>query len=89
MDIPTFVEQGVNLTLANWRGVVAPPGISSQQRTSLASLVDRMAKSAGWKAALAKNDWIDMYQTGAEFEQFLKQEDVRAAAVLKSIGLVK
>jgi len=89
MDIPTFVEQGVNLTLANWRGVVAPPGISSQQRAALTAVVDRMAKSAGWKAVLAKNDWIDMYQSGPEFEEFLKQEDIRAAAVLKSIGLVK
>jgi len=89
MDIPTFVEQGVNLTLANWRGVVAPPGINSQQRAALTAVVDRMAKSAGWKAVLAKNDWIDMYQSGPEFEEFLKQEDIRAAAVLKSIGLVK
>ncbi|MBI3933616.1 MAG: tripartite tricarboxylate transporter substrate binding protein [Acidobacteria bacterium] len=89
MDIPTFVEQGVDLTLANWRGVVAPPGISAQQRAALAALVDRMVKSPGWRAALAKNDWIDMYQSGAEFEEFLQQEDLRATAVLKSIGLVK
>ena len=89
INIPTFVEQGVNLTLANWRGVVAPPGISAPQRAALTALVDGMTKSAGWKAALAKNDWIDMYQTGAEFEEFLKQEDIRATAVLKSIGLVK
>jgi len=89
LDIPTFVEQGVNLSLANWRGVVAPPGISAQQRAALTSLVDRMVKSAGWKAVLAKNDWIDMYQAGPQFEEFLKQEDIRAAAVLKSIGLVE
>ena len=89
INIPTFVEQGVNLTLANWRGVVAPPGISAPQRAALMTLVDGMTKSAGWKAALAKNDWIDMYQTGPEFEAFLKQEDIRATAVLKSIGLVK
>jgi putative tricarboxylic transport membrane protein len=89
LDIPTFVEQGVNLTLANWRGVVAAPGITAQQRAALTALVDRMAKSAAWKTVLAKNDWIDMYQSGPEFEEFLKQEDIRAAAVLKSIGLVK
>ncbi|MBI4480102.1 MAG: tripartite tricarboxylate transporter substrate binding protein [Acidobacteria bacterium] len=89
INIPTFVEQGVNLTLANWRGVVAPPGISAPQRAALTTLVDRMTKSAGWKAALAKNDWIDMYQPGPEFEEFLKQEDIRATAVLQSIGLVK
>jgi hypothetical protein len=30
-----------------------------------------------------------MYQAGQSFEQFLKEENVRAAGVLKSIGLVK
>jgi len=89
LDIPTLVEQGVDLTLANWRGVVAPPGITAEQRATLTSLVDRMVKSPQWKAVLAKNDWIDMYQSGPEFDEYLKQEDTRAAAVLKSIGLVQ
>jgi putative tricarboxylic transport membrane protein len=48
-----------------------------------------MQKSAAWKAVLAKNDWIDMYQSGPEFEAFLRQEDARATGVLQSIGLVK
>ena len=89
LDIPTFVEQGVDLVLANWRGVVAPPGISAQQSAALRAVVERMVKTPGWKAVLEKNDWIDMYQSGPEFEEFLKQEDIRATAVLKSIGLVK
>jgi putative tricarboxylic transport membrane protein len=89
MEIPTFVEQGIGLTMANWRGVVAAPGITPQQRAALVSLVDRMQKSAAWKAVLAKNDWIDMYQSGPEFEAFLRQEDARATGVLQSIGLVK
>lgn len=89
IDIPTFVEQGVNLTVANWRGVVAAPGITGQQRAELASLMDRMRQSAEWKAVLAKNNWIDMYQPAPGFEAFLKQEDARATVVLKSIGLIK
>jgi putative tricarboxylic transport membrane protein len=89
VDIPTFVEQGVKLTLANWRGVVAPPGITSEQRTALTALVDDMHKSAAWKEVLARNNWIDMYQSGPAFEAFLEQEDTRAAGVLKSIGLIK
>ena len=89
LDVPTFVEQGVHLTLSNWRGVVAPPGISAQQREALVQVVDRMVKTVGWKAVLARNDWIDMYQSGPPFAEFLRQEDLRATAVLKSIGLVK
>ena len=89
LDIPTFVEQGVNLTLPNWRGVVAAPGISAAQRAALVALMDQMRQSAAWKEALQKNNWIDMYLTGPAFEQYLQQENAHATSVLKSIGLVK
>jgi putative tricarboxylic transport membrane protein len=89
MDIPTLKEQGIDLTLANWRGVVAPLGITGQQRAALTSLMDKMQQSKQWKDILARNNWIDMYQSGAAFETFLKEEDTRATAVLRSIGLVK
>jgi putative tricarboxylic transport membrane protein len=89
VDIPTFTEQGVALSVANWRGVVAPPGIDAKQRATLTSLIDGMKSSASWKQVLARNHWIDMFQSGPAFETFLKQEHVRATVVLKSIGLVK
>jgi putative tricarboxylic transport membrane protein len=89
IDARTFVEQGVNLSLANWRGVVAPPGISVEQRAALTSTLDRLHQTPQWKSALVKYDWIDMYQSGPSFEAFLKQEDTRATGVLRSIGLVK
>src|SRR3954464_10557126 len=32
VDIPTFKEQGVDLVITNWRSIVAPPGITAEQR---------------------------------------------------------
>ena len=89
MDIPTFTEQKVNLTLANWRGVVAPPGITAAQKAALTATVDRMHASKQWQDILKKNDWIDLYQSGAAFDSYIKEEDKRATEVLRSIGLVK
>ena len=88
-DIPTFVEQGVNLTLSNWRCVAAAPGISEAERSALVGLMDRMRESSEWQEILAKNNWTDMYLTGEEFERFLTQENARVAAVLRSIGLLE
>jgi putative tricarboxylic transport membrane protein len=89
VDIPTFVEQGVNVTLANWRGVVAAPGITANQRAALTSLVDKVHGTKQWREVLAKNNWMDMYQSGPAFEKFLGEENARAQSILKSIGLVK
>jgi putative tricarboxylic transport membrane protein len=89
MDIPTFLEQKVNLSLANWRGVVAPPGITSEQKAALIAAMDRMHVSKQWQDILKKNDWIDLYQSGTAFDTYIKEEDKRATDVLRSIGLVK
>jgi putative tricarboxylic transport membrane protein len=88
VDVPTFREQGVDVSLANWRGVAAPPGISAEDRAKLVALLDRMQASGPWKEALARNNWVDMYLTGPEYEAFLEQEDARVVAVLQSVGLV-
>ena len=88
-DIPTFVEQGVNVSLSNWRSVAAAPGITSEQRAAWVELMDRMRQSQAWKDTLQKNNWTDMYLAGPAFEEFLKQENTRAAEVLESIGLMK
>ena len=33
IDAPTLKEAGIDLTFANWRGVLAPPGISDEAKT--------------------------------------------------------
>jgi putative tricarboxylic transport membrane protein len=88
-DAPTFKEQGVNLELLNWRSVVAPPGLSADQRKTLSETVDKMAKSKEWAEILKARGWDDAYLASAEFETFLKAETVRVEKVMKDVGLVK
>ncbi|WP_027481275.1 Bug family tripartite tricarboxylate transporter substrate binding protein [Deinococcus pimensis] len=89
IDAPTFVEGGLNVELANWRGIVAPPGISAQEKQALVAALDRMHASKEWKDTLAKRNWEDLYQSGSKFDVFLKVEQSRINKVLKNIGLVK
>ena len=89
IDVPTFKEQGIDLVLANWRSVVAPPGISEAQRNELSGLVDRLVKSPAWKEVLKQKGWDDAYLPGDAFAKFLNDEQKRVGDVLKSVGLVK
>jgi putative tricarboxylic transport membrane protein len=41
-----------------------------------------------WKEALVKNGWTDAFQTGAQFEQFLKDQDNRVSSTLTDLGLL-
>jgi putative tricarboxylic transport membrane protein len=68
---------------------VAPPGITDAQKKALVDTIEKMVKSESWKTVLKQKGWDDAYLPGDEFAAFLKQEQTRVAAVLKSVGLVK
>ena len=88
-DAPTLKEGGVNLELLNWRSVVAPPGLSADQRKTLSDAMEKMVKSKEWAEILKARGWDDAYLGGAEFEAFLKSEDERVSKVMRDVGLVK
>jgi putative tricarboxylic transport membrane protein len=87
--IASFREQGVKVELANWRGIVAPPGISNARRQELVTLMGKVTASKEWKAIVQQRGWIDLYQGGSAFEVFLKLENERIIKTLRGIGLVK
>jgi putative tricarboxylic transport membrane protein len=89
VDIPTFREQGIDLVITNWRSVVAPPGITAEQRKTLTELMARMVKSPAWQEILKQKGWDDAFLANEAFEKFLKDEQVRVDKVLRSVGLVK
>src|SRR5215831_3616673 len=89
VDIPTFKEQGIDLVLTNWRAVMAPPGITAEQKKALGDAIEKMVKSATWKDILKQKGWDDAYLPADAFTKFLKDEQARVNTVLKSVGLVK
>jgi putative tricarboxylic transport membrane protein len=86
IDAPTLRESGIALDLANWRAVVAPPGLSDAERDALIERVTRMARSDPWKKTLEQNGWEDTFLAGADFRQFLLAEQARVEAVLRRLA---
>lgn len=86
LDVPTLREQGVNVEFENWRSVVAPPGISAQERTRLEAAVGAMVRSAPWQAALARYRWIDRYLAGNDLAAFVETEERRVQDILRKFG---
>jgi len=79
IDVPTLREQGVDVTLLNWRGVFAPPGIAPAARDRLAEMVAAMVATPAWKGAIRRHRWDDLYLEGAAFESYLREEEARTA----------
>jgi putative tricarboxylic transport membrane protein len=89
VDGPTIKEQGVELEIANWRSVVAPPGLSADQKKALTETIDKMVKSKEWQDILKQKGWDDAYLSGDAFAKQLADDIGRTKEVLTSVGLVK
>jgi putative tricarboxylic transport membrane protein len=85
IEVPTLREQHLDIELANWRGIVAPPGISTEERSRLADLVGRMAQSATWRHTLAERAWTGAYQDREPFARYLDSERVRVARIVSRL----
>lgn len=89
IDVPTLKEQGIGVELANWRAVVAPPGLDDAAKAELLKVVDAAVKSDAWKAKLAEKKWTDLYMSGDEFTQLVAAENARVTEILKTVGLAQ
>lgn len=87
-DVDTFIEQGYNVDLVNWRGIVAPPGISDEDRQTLVDIVTEMVETEQWATAVERNRWKESVVTGDEFGEFLEVEQARITGILEELGLV-
>ncbi len=89
VDVPTLKEQGMDVELVNWRGIVAGPGISAAQKSALSAAVTKALKSDEWNKVLKARGWDDAYLDADAYAAFLKADQARVRDVLTSVGLVK
>jgi putative tricarboxylic transport membrane protein len=87
VDAPTLRESDVDVDFTNWRGIVAPPGISQNDTDKLVRLFTDLQDTREWKDALEKNGWTPAFLPGKEFGDFLADENDRVASVLSDLGL--
>lgn len=86
-DTPTLRESGMDVELQNWRGVVAPKGISDTEERALEDLLVDMTRTDAWRDALRERGWGNATLAGDEFEDFVRAEQDRVSRVLDEIGL--
>jgi putative tricarboxylic transport membrane protein len=86
-EIPTLADGGYDVELMNWRGVVAPPGISDAERRAITEFIDKLHASAQWQEALETHGWDDFYKSGDEAVAFYQSETERITGVLTALGL--
>lgn len=89
VDAPTIIDAGYDVSIANWRGVVAPPEISDEQRDAVVGMIEEMAETEEWQETLETNNWEDYLLTGEEFGTYLEEENTAISQTLTDLGIVE
>ncbi len=88
-DVPTAKEQGINVTLDQFRGVVAAGGITKDQALFWENAMVRMFQSPGFKKYLEENGLRPLLKVGNEAEKYLAEQNDFYKEVLNELGLIK
>ncbi|MBX6350713.1 MAG: tripartite tricarboxylate transporter substrate binding protein [Clostridia bacterium] len=88
-EIPTWREQGIDVTVLHWRGVFGPPDMPKDALDYWATTLEKMTKTPTWQDILQKNDWADAFAGPEEFKAALHEEAQATKAVLEKVGLAK
>ncbi len=70
-------RKGIALDLANWRGIVAPPGLTDAERDALTSRIEAVARSDEWRASPRAKRLGRPATDRRPFRQFLLAEQQR------------
>jgi putative tricarboxylic transport membrane protein len=84
---PTLKEQGLDVELANWRGVFGAPGITTAQRDALVKLIRAATEAAHWKTTCEKLGWSPIFLAGDGYKKFIDEDSKRIAGIIDSLGI--
>ena len=88
-DIPTAIEEGVDVTGVNWRGLYVPGGISDERFQDWAEKLRAVAESEEWQAAMANNGLAPFTNVGDEFQAYVDESIESQAELSREIGLIQ
>jgi putative tricarboxylic transport membrane protein len=81
LDAPTAREQGLDVTLSNWRGLYGPPGMPEFAVAYWQKVLGEMVESPTWKQIAEQRQFTTTFMLGEEFQTFLAetQADLKTA----------
>ena len=89
-DVPTFKEQGYDISLAIFRGVVAAGEIGEAEKKYLSEMVRKLSESESWKKDyLAKNKVEPGYLGPDEYAVYLEEMNEIYRSSLTELGIIK
>ncbi|KQO14301.1 tripartite tricarboxylate transporter substrate binding protein [Acidovorax sp. Leaf78] len=79
--LPAFREQGLDATMANWRGVFTGKGVSAARTADMLTAVEAATGHESWLRTLKTNRWDPSWLAGKDLAEFMEL-DLTTARVM-------
>jgi len=88
-EVPTALEQGVNVSLEAWRGIAAPKGTPRPVIAALENAIRKTAEDPDFIKGSENLNVRPAFAPAAEFGEMIAKEDAEMARLMQLIGLKK
>ena len=88
-EIPTAVEQGIDVVAVNWRGLYVPKDISDEAFRKWADRLQQVADSDDWKVAMEANGLAPFTKVGDDFQQWVDGVIESTEVLSREIGVIQ
>jgi putative tricarboxylic transport membrane protein len=88
-NVPTWKEQGLDVVADQWRSVIGPRGMTSQQLAFWDKVFSKLVATDDWKQYLARSLVENNYMSSAQALEFMNKEYETLKAALGELGLAK
>jgi len=87
-DAQTMKEQGIDTSFVNWRGFFAAPGLPEDKLASYQKVLTDMYDTEEWEEVRARNGWVNIHNSGDDFNAFLEAQETIIGDLMKKLGFL-
>ena len=87
--IPTLIDQGFDLTFANWRGFFAHQRASDASYDGFVQMLKATVDSSHFEDIREKNGWQPHFIAGEDFKAFLMEQETQIRTLMQTVGYLE
>lgn len=87
-DAMTMKEQGIDTTFVNWRGFFGAPGMPAEKVEAYQAAIAAMYDTPEWEEVRARNGWVNIHNSGDDFQSFLEDQEKVIGDLMKKLGFL-
>jgi tripartite-type tricarboxylate transporter receptor subunit TctC len=86
-DVPTLREQGIDFTMAAWRGIAGPEGLPEDVVGELSCHLDGIVHSPAYEEFMGTAGFGIVWRNAQDFGAYLTAQDAEKGEIMRAAGL--